>query len=152
MTPAGKIFASACLLGKKCSYDALARNNKRITGLYGKSLLFGLCPELLGNLGCPRERHEISGGDGRDVLAGKARVLSVCGVDRTDQFLLGAEKTLSKLNKEGCKFVIFKENSPSCGLKNIYSGKFDGKLISGCGVTTAILQRSGIKVVSDVDI
>jgi uncharacterized protein YbbK (DUF523 family) len=45
--------------------------------------------------------------------------------------------------------VVLKENSPSCGSSNIYDGTFSGRKIPGTGVTTALLEQNGIKVISE---
>lgn len=39
--------------------------------------------------------------------------------------------------------------SPSCGSSMIYNGEFKGKKIVGNGVTTALLRKNGIQVVSE---
>ena len=48
--------------------------------------------------------------------------------------------------------MIFKERSPSCGLREIYNGKFSNELIKGSGVTTALLKRYDIAITSDEEI
>jgi uncharacterized protein YbbK (DUF523 family) len=48
--------------------------------------------------------------------------------------------------------VVLKENSPSCGSSMIYNGEFSGKKVPGNGVTSALLKRNGIKVISDVEL
>ena len=143
---------SACLLGDNCAYDGLSRYNKRVVDFCGNFDVVKCCPEVLGALGCPREMCEVLGGDGRDVLFGKAKVVSVSGINSTRQFMSGAGKTLRKAEEGGCSLAILKEFSPSCGTRRIYSGKFDETTISGCGVTSALLAASGIQVIPDTEI
>ncbi|MGB9598850.1 MAG: DUF523 domain-containing protein, partial [Minisyncoccales bacterium] len=38
------------------------------------------------------------------------------------------------------------------GCGKIYDGTFSGKIIKGDGVTTALLKRNGIKVISEEDL
>ncbi|HER2025601.1 TPA: DUF523 domain-containing protein, partial [Streptococcus pyogenes] len=45
--------------------------------------------------------------------------------------------------------VVLKEFSPSCGSSVIYNGEFTGRKVAGDGVTSALLKRNGIRVVSD---
>ena len=102
-----------------------------------------LCPEELGGLPTPRPRAEIRGGDGADVLDGRARVIDEHGKDLTEAFIRGAEEVVRRAKESGARLAILKEKSPSCGVKRIYSG---GELTKGMGVTTAALVRAGITV------
>ncbi|WP_308315081.1 DUF523 domain-containing protein [Bacillus sp. M6-12] len=45
--------------------------------------------------------------------------------------------------------VVLKENSPSCGSLKIYNGEFIGEKIEGMGVTSALLKRNGLRVISE---
>lgn len=108
-----------------------------------------VCPELLGGFSTPREPAEIVGGDGEDVLDGKAKVFEKSGKDVTELYIQGAIRTLEKAQAIGATMVVLKEYSPSCGSAIIYNGEFKGKKIAGVGVTTALLKRNGIQVVSE---
>ncbi|MCG7314831.1 DUF523 domain-containing protein [Priestia flexa] len=108
-----------------------------------------VCPELLGGFSTPREPAEIVGGNGEDVLDGKAKVIEKSGRDVTKLYIKGAYATLRKAQEVGTTVVILKEFSPSCGSSMIYNGEFKGKKIVGNGVTTALLERNGIQVVSE---
>ncbi len=46
----------------------------------------------------PRVPSEIVGGDGVDVLQGKARVVNMEGADVNSQFLRGAKQALEKVH------------------------------------------------------
>ncbi|MGB2629678.1 MAG: DUF523 domain-containing protein [Candidatus Omnitrophota bacterium] len=146
------ILVSSCLIGKNCSYDGGARTDIKVFGLCERFDCVDTCPELEGGLGCPREIHEISGGNGDDVLEGRARVMSFSGADRTGNFIEGAESALKKALENQISVAIMKSKSPSCGKYKIYSGKFDKTLRDGCGVTTALLCRNGIKVFTEKEI
>lgn len=135
-----------------CAYDGLSRENEKVVSFCRDKNVVQVCPEMLGGLGCPRERHEISGGDGKDVLAGRSLVVSVAGENRTQQFLKGAEETLRIAQQNNCSLAILKENSPSCGVNRIHSGKFNSVTIPGPGVTTAILKASNIQVIPETKI
>ena len=147
-----KILVSSCLVGEKCAYDGKARTIGAIKELCDQFGCVRVCPEIAGGLGCPRGFHEISGGTGKDVLEGKARVLSFSGEDRTKHFVRGAEAALKKALQSSVSIAIMKARSPSCGRGRIYAGKFDGTLRNGNGVTTALLLRHGIKVFTEEEI
>lgn len=102
-----------------------------------------LCPEQLGGLPTPRLESQIVGGDGQDVLAGKAKVLMRDGKDVTYNFLRGAEETLKLAQLIGVKKAILKQGSPSCGFGEIYRDK---KIIKGRGVTAALLAKERIEI------
>lgn len=107
---------------------------------------YPLCPEQLGGLPTPRTPAEIVQGDGRDVINSKARVITKNNVDCTKNFLHGAHQTLVLAQKLNLQAFLLKDNSPSCGVNNIYTGEFNGTKKPGKGVTTALLELNGIKV------
>ena len=144
-----KILISSCLIGKKCAYDAEARTNDSVKELCSRFGYTDVCPEMLGGLGCPREVHEIVGGGGGDVLDGKAIVKSSSGEDHTRNFIQGAKETLKEALKNNIRVAIMKSHSPSCGRNEIHSGKFDGAMRKGAGVTITLLLREGIKVFTE---
>lgn len=146
-----KILLSACLAGINCVYDGSNKRHPFFAGLKesGRAVIF--CPEVLGGLKIPHDPSEISGGDGRDVLAGRARVVSRHGKDVTPFFLKGARAACKLARKERIKTAVLKSKSPSCGCGLIFDGTFSKNLIPGYGVTAALLMESGVAVVSDVD-
>jgi len=141
---------SACLLGINCAWDG--RNtykSDKVAELLRSDVLIPVCPEQLGGLTTPRARQEIQGGTGEDVLDGKCRVLNTDGEDVTQEFIAGAEETLKTARLLHIEEFIGKPRSPSCGCGQIYDGTFSGKLVDGEGVTTALLKRNGIRVVTE---
>jgi uncharacterized protein YbbK (DUF523 family) len=108
-----------------------------------------VCPEQLGGMSTPREICEISGGDGNDVLDGKARVVTRSGRDVTGEFLAGARRSLEVAREQGCHRAVFKARSPSCGCGFIYDGSFSGRFKPGDGVAAALLKRHGIEILTD---
>lgn len=116
----------------------------------GRAVL--VCPEVDGGLGTPRPPAEIRGGDGRDVLEGRARVVTQAGEDVTEEYLRGARRALERARAAGATTAILKARSPSCGRGGIYDGSFSRSLTAGDGVTAALLQRNGITVLSDEEI
>lgn len=144
-----KILVSACLLGEMCGYDAKNKPDKNVIALSQKEEVVPLCPEQLGGLSTPREPSEIAGGDGHDVLAGKAKVITRDGRDVSRKFLKGAYMVLDIAQRDGAREAILKSDSPSCGCGKIHDGAFSGKLKEGDGVTAALLKENGIMVKSE---
>lgn len=137
------IVVSACLLGWKCRWDGkIFPHEKRLMNLPD---LIAVCPEQLGGLATPREPAQIIDGDGFDVLNDRARVINASGIDVTDEFIRGAKAVLKIARQYKVDKAILKERSPSCGVHNIYQGNV---LVSGAGVTCALLSREGFTVLS----
>ena len=146
-----EIIISACLLGIPCRYNGKSKINKEALDLFlkGKALL--ICPEIVSGQKTPRPACEIIKGDGRDVIRGNARVVDKDGNDYTEEFIKGSRTILDDVvSKHNIKKALLKSGSPSCGVDNIYSGKFDGKKIKGCGVLTALLEESGIDNIKEL--
>ncbi len=138
-------IVSSCLLGLACRYDGKAFVDLS-ENLKSKYLIVPVCPEQLSGLPTPREKCEIVGGDGFDVLSNRAKVMTESGRDVTDVFIKGAKMTLKICKITNAKIAFLKDFSPSCGVKSIYNGSFSGKKVRGVGVTTALLTKNKIKV------
>ncbi len=143
-----KVLISACLIGMRCRYDAGHSRNEAAIKQNQSHELISVCPEELGGLPTPRPPAEIVGGDGNDVLNGSAKVLTADGEDVTEAFLQGAYRALRTAQSHGATRIILKARSPSCGCGHIYDGSFSGALTTGDGVTTALLKKHGIEIIS----
>jgi len=144
------LIISACLAGEICRYSGdRVGHDPQLRWLVKSGRALPVCPEVLGGAPVPREPCEIKGGDGFDVLDGRARVCTGHGEDKTDVFLAGAEIVLAVALGCGAKTAILKERSPSCGSTFIYDGSFSGRQMPGCGCTTARLLRAGLEVCSE---
>lgn len=141
---------SACLLGVRCAWsgDDKYKNDQAIE-VSKLEPLIPVCPEQLGGLPTPRAPQEIQGGTGEDVLDKKCTVLNKNGEDVTRAFIIGAKETLKIAKRLKVKEFIAKRGSPSCGCGQIYDGSFSGRLVSGDGVTTALLKRNGIRIIAE---
>ena len=135
-------LVSACLLGVNCKYDGGNNRNEKVISLLKDEILIPVCPEQLGGLPTPRVPSEIKGD----------RVYSIEGKDLTENFIKGAKETLRIAKLYGVKEAIFKDGSPSCGVNYVYDGTFKGKKIKGKGITVRLLEKEGIKVISEKDI
>ncbi|WP_408009842.1 DUF523 domain-containing protein [Pseudalkalibacillus sp. A8] len=143
------ILVSSCLAGLAVRYDGTHCMNQKVCELIEGNKAIPVCPELLGGFPTPREPAEIIGGNGEDVLDGKAKVIEKSGRDVTELYINGAYSTLKKAKEVDATVVVLKESSPSCGSSMIHSGGFTGQKISGSGVTTSLLKRNGLRVLSE---
>lgn len=143
------ILVSSCLAGLDVRYNGTNCLNDKISKLVEENKAITICPELLGGFSTPREPAEIIGGNGEDVLDGNAKVVDKSGKDVTQLYIKGAYSTLEQAIELNATLVVLKENSPSCGSSTIYNGEFTEKKIMGMGVTSSLLKRNGLKVISE---
>ena len=136
------VLISGCLLGISCRYDGRESGCPGIIKTVSLVNFTPFCPEQLGGLATPRPPANIVGGDGRDVLSGKARIINSLGEDVTEAFRRGAYESLKLARLMGAKIAVLKDQSPSCGLFTPYCESLDKK---GIGVTAALFDSSGIK-------
>jgi hypothetical protein len=93
-----RVLVSGCLAGWGCGVDGTDYGLTRARGDWWSSAklhLFPFCPEQHA-LGTPRSMPDIHGGDGVDVLAGRARVLDEHGNDLTAPLLEAGIPVLSQ--------------------------------------------------------
>ena len=126
---------SACLIGLKTRYDGKIITSDACRRVVAGGICIPVCPEQLGGLPTPRTAADLVGGEGNDVLAGRARVITRAGEDVTGNFIRGAREVLKIAGQNDIARVILKSGSPSCGLAP--------KL----GVTAALLQAEGYEIV-----
>lgn len=144
-----KILVSACMMGQKVRYDAsdVETGDGLLERWREEGRLVAFCPELAGGFPVPRPPAEIEGGSGGDaVLDAGARVLEDAGGDVTGYFRRVAEAALEATRAHGVRMA---EGSPSCGSGRIYDGTFSRRTVGGRGVTTAVLERAGVRVFSE---
>ncbi|WP_040162836.1 DUF523 domain-containing protein [Microbacterium gorillae] len=139
-------IVSACLAGTPCRYDGRAKPDAEIVAAARRGEVVPLCAEVAGGLSTPRPPAEIRGGDGADVLAGRARVVTDAGDDVTAAFVAGAREVADRAVGLGASHAVLQERSPSCGCGRIYDGGFTGTLVPGDGVTAAALRERGITI------
>ena len=146
-------LVSACLLGIKCAWSGDQRyKNQAALRLLEVTSLLPICPEQQGGLTTPRAAQEIQGGSGENVLDGRCRIINRDGEDVTLAFIRGAEAVLSLAKQLEIKEFIGKAHSPSCGCGLIYDGSFLHQLVPGDGVTTALLKRNDIRVITEEEL
>lgn len=151
-----RILVSGCLAGWRCGVDGddygLGAVLPDLLALPTVRAL-PFCPEQEG-LGTPRTMPDIQGGDGFDVIAGRARVLDQHGADLTEGMLRGARAMLAFAIASRVELAILTDSSAACGSQVISDGcrlvpvrRFQ----KGVGVATALLLDAGVPVVSQRD-
>ncbi|MFB6262225.1 MAG: DUF523 domain-containing protein [Bradymonadaceae bacterium] len=150
-----RVLVSACLLGRPVRYDGTdnAVEDEVLRRWREEGRVVPICPEMEGGLGTPRPPSEIvpvgETEKGGEVLDGRARVVTDEGDDVTDAYLDGARAALALVREHEIRVAVLKDGSPSCGTSYVYDGSFEGRAISGRGVTAAMLQRRGVEVFSE---
>lgn len=145
------ILVSACLLGVNCRYDGdNSKDDKVLRFLKEENeAVVPVCPEQLGGLPTPRSPSIVPEG-GEKVLDGEGEVIMKGWIDVTSKFVRGAEEALEIADTLGIERAVLKSDSPSCGSRRVPKD-FKGKS-RGLGVTTALLRRNGIEVISEEDV
>ena len=151
-----RVLVSGCLAGLPCGVEgtdyglgAVLREMLALPTVRATPF----CPEDHG-LGTPRTMPDIHGGDGHDVLDGRARVLDEHGADLTEGMIRGAEAMLAHARAHAVELAILTDMSAACGSQVISDGC---RLVpvrsftAGVGVATACLLRAGFPVVSQRD-
>ncbi len=133
-------LCSACLLGVNCKYNGKNNANRKVIALSKKEVLIPVCPEQLGGLSTPREPMELRNG----------KAITVSEKDVTKQLRKGAFETLKIAKMYNVKEAILKARSPSCGFGELKL--MTGKVVKGNGFTADLLNKKGIKIVSEEDL
>lgn len=137
-----KILVSSCLIGKNCKYNGKNNYNEKVIEYIKDKDVYLVCPEQLGGMSTPRLASERKGN----------KVINKEGKDVTKNFINGACKVLDIALKNNVKKAILKSKSPSCGLDLIYDGTFTNTLISGDGITTELLKKNDIEILTENDL
>lgn len=148
-----RVLISACLVGRPVGWEGGPYTADHVVALSRLPLVHALaaCPEDP-VLGTPRPLTVLHGGDGFDVLAGRARVLDSDGRDRTAELVRGAEAVLRLAVERRAELAILMNVSDSCGTHVIYDGAAGpGHYRRGPGVAAALLMRAGIPCVAQRD-
>jgi len=151
-----RLLVSGCLAGRPCGVDGsdygLGAPLAELLALPTVSVA-AFCPEEHA-LGTPRTMPDIHGGDGHDVLDGRARVLDEHDVDLTAKMVAGAEAMLEAARAHRAELALLTDMSAACGSQVISAGcrlVAERRFTAGVGVATALLLRNGIPVLSQRD-
>ena len=130
---AKKCLISACLAGLCTRYDGKSKPDIRCLQQLEHVHWIPVCPEQLGGLATPRIAADLIGGNGHDVLSGRAAVVNRDGLDVSAQFIHGARQVLAIARAQQIEHALLKARSPSCGVH------------ATTGVTAAVLIANGIQ-------
>jgi uncharacterized protein YbbK (DUF523 family) len=137
-----KILVSRCFLGERCKWNGRNNENIEVQNLSTYVQFIPICPEVDSGMPTPRIPSEISGD----------KVFNEVGLDVTSFYQKGAQMALKIAKENDVKYALLKNGSPSCGSTLIYNGKFERTKIEGKGITTRLLEASGIKVYNEDNI
>jgi uncharacterized protein YbbK (DUF523 family) len=149
------VLVSACLLGEAVRYNGgdMRCDDGILQRWLREGRVISVCPEVAGGLPVPRPRAEIAdGADGRQVLAGNARVIDSNGRDVTAYLVCGAGQALERARAKQIRIAVLKQHSPSCGTHYTFDGSFTDTRVPRVGVTAALLQQAGIRVFSEAQL
>jgi uncharacterized protein YbbK (DUF523 family) len=130
-----KCLVSSCLIGLCTRYDGCSKPDATCLETLKKYHYIPVCSEQLGGLATPRTAADLVGGDGNDVLKGRARVITRDGIDVSHQFTAGAEAVLHIAQSQNVQLALLKGRSPSCGVT------------PAVGVTAALLREHNIRII-----
>ena len=125
------VLISLCLLGTPCRYHGCTHrmghrigHPERIEKLRKRYSILPLCPEQLGGLPTPRPPCRVTK---------EGKVIDAYAVDRTTEYIRGAEECLRLAKLFSVKRAYLLKGSPACG-KNY-------------GVLAKLLPKNGIAVI-----
>lgn len=150
------MLVSGCLAGWQCGVDGTDYGlGACLADLLALPTLRALpfCPEQHA-MGTPRTTPDIHGGDGADVIAGRAKVLDEHGADLTQEMVEGARAMVAFAREQRAELAILTDMSAACGSQVISDGcrTDEGRRYQkGVGVAAALLLEAGVPVVSQRD-
>lgn len=150
------VLLSGCLAGWPVRTDGTPATAEALLAALRASpcvRLTSFCPEDVA-LGTPRGTPDLHGGDGFDVLAGRARVRLDDGRDVTDAMLRGARQMRDHALREGVHVAILMDMSGTCGSQVISDGARgapERRYRRGHGVAAALLAQHGVLVLAQRD-
>ncbi|MEZ4266210.1 MAG: DUF523 domain-containing protein [Myxococcota bacterium] len=108
-----RVLVSGCIAGWRCGVDGTDYGlGASLDDLFALPTVRPLpfCPEQHA-LGTPRTTPDIHGGDGADVLAGRARILDEHGTDLTAAMVAGARAMLAFAEASRAELAILRAHA-----------------------------------------
>ncbi len=149
-----RVMTSACIGGELCGVDGSSNGEyplaRRLLALPNVHVV-KFCPEHEA-FGTPRRTPDLLGGDGFDVLDGRARVVNDSGEDWTQGLVTASTTMRDRALEQAVHVALLMDISAACGSTVIYDGPRRLKVYQrGPGVAAAALMRAGIPIVSQRD-
>jgi len=151
-----KVLMSGCMFGWMCGVngDNYGGNWPTVQAFLQAPnvVVVPFCPEQIA-MGTPREMPNCEGGNGFDVLDGRARfVTEESRTDYSAELIAASEQMLRAARDNGCQLAILTSISGACGTDAIYDGLRAHKTYQkGPGVAAAVLMRGGLRCLSQRD-
>jgi uncharacterized protein YbbK (DUF523 family) len=146
-----RIGVSACNAGarvrwNRAGWDRIAPLNREMTSFVWTPV----CPEVMSGFGVPREPVRLSGGNGKDLWKGTARMKNRSGQDLTERIRAGCQECLQALTRAEVEAFVFMEGSPSCG---VYRTTLKNKRLGNPpGVFGALLLEEDLFLIPALDL
>lgn len=139
-----KLLISSCLLGELVKYNGSHNklNKEIIKKIKNYFELYPFCPEVEGGLPTPRVPCEI-------ISNNPLKVINKETIDKTAEFVIGAQKAINLCKKKDIKIALLKSNSPSCSNQYVYDGTFSNTKTEGFGITVSYLLSENIKIYNE---
>lgn len=110
-----RVGISSCLLGEKVRYDGGHKFHRIIVEIVGSKVDWVLvCPEIEVGMGVPREPVNLVGPPESPALFGVGT-----GKNWTREMQVFSRQKFQALKEYGLNGFIFKDSSPSCGLRDV---------------------------------
>jgi uncharacterized protein YbbK (DUF523 family) len=152
-----RVLMSGCVAGLGCGWEGTSYGEWSLHRWFADHAsvvqIIPFCPEDF-VLGTPRELCDIHGGNGFDVLDGKARVLTTSGKDWSEPMIRAARRMLEVAREHQVDLAILMDMSAACGSQVISDGDRtvkDRRYQAGPGVSAALLMKNGVPVISQRD-
>ncbi len=140
------VLVSACLIGIPCRYDGDSSfKESLLKELIGK-IVVSVCPELMGGMGVPRVPFELPSLNYDKIFGGEEKIMNKEDEDITEKAINGCLKVLEVCKALGIEKAYLKENSPSCGVNQVY---INGVKNKGMGICAYLLKKNDIIVIGE---
>jgi uncharacterized protein YbbK (DUF523 family) len=146
-----RVGVSACNAGarirwNRAGWDRIGALNREMSSFVWTPV----CPEVMSGLGVPRDPVRISGGSGKDLWKGTARMKNRSGEDLTENIRAGCRDCLEALKRAQVEAFVFMEGSPSCG---VYRTTLKNKRLGNPpGVFGALLLEEDLFLIPALDL
>ncbi len=136
-------LVAKCLVSNLPHSCPYCRVNEELKKDYTRHLLIPICLKEYGydTQELYFQAGELFGGNGADLLAGKALFLLENGMDMTIPVIEGLEKIKKLMDSMDVYEIILPKISSLCGTKYIYDGTFGGGFFEGKGILPSYLEK-----------
>ncbi len=151
-----RVLMSGCLYGWQCGVngDNYGGHWPTVRAFLDspKVRVTPFCPEQVA-MGTPREMPNCEGGNGFDVLRGRARFITEDSRrDFSAALIAASEQMLEVARANDCQLAVLMSISGACGTDSIYDGpRVNKRYQRGPGVAAAVLMSAGLPCLAQRD-